>query len=417
MARESATDKVPLQRAFLPVFILIVNAFSWYFPLYLFFESTLERFEVEFTFLAVAFGVQCLAAVGFAIIGAALVERFPTRSSFLSVWMLVGVIASTLMVALDKSNMTYILVVSLLSGISLGLGFPSSLSYFGDYSIEENRGRLAGITFFASCLGMFFIGLPLSFSTVVVGALILAGWRGTGLVLFLLHRSKRHYRKENVEVSYKSVLLDRSFLLYLIPWVMFCLINFLGRPVVTLRGRTFFGADFATLMSIAEFGIGGLAALIGGWFTDSVGRKRVVIFGFIILGVGYAVLGLFWSIPLSWYLYFILDGVAWGIFSLMFYLVIWAELAGNRIKEKYYLMGVLPFIVSSYLQILFTPYVTQIDISAAFSFASFFLFLAVLPLLYAPETLPEKKIELRRLRKYVEKAKEAREKREEKKSI
>jgi len=43
--------------------------------------------------------------------------------------------------------------------------------------------------------------------------------------------------------------------------------------------------------------------------------------------------------------------------------------------------------------------------TSAFSLASFFLFLAVLPLLYAPETLPEKKIELRRLRKYVETAK------------
>jgi hypothetical protein len=35
-----------------------------------------------------------------------------------------------------------------------------------------------------------------------------------------------------------------------------------------------------------------------------------------------------------------------------------------------------------------------------------------LPLLYAPETLPEKKIELRRLRKYVEGAKKVKEKHE-----
>ncbi|TET27560.1 MAG: hypothetical protein E3J73_02385 [Candidatus Bathyarchaeum sp.] len=163
-------------------------------------------------------------------------------------------------------------------------------------------------------------------------------------------------------------------------------------------------------MSIAEFGIGGFVALMGGWFADSVGRKQVVIFGFIMLGIGYAVLGLFPSIILSWYLYIILDGVAWGIFSLMFYLVIWADLAGNRIKEKYYLIGILPFIISSYIQTLFTPYAKLIDISAAFSLASFFLFLAVFPILLAPETLPEKKIELKRLRKYVEKAKKVKEK-------
>ncbi|MDH5780884.1 MAG: hypothetical protein OEZ29_09865, partial [Candidatus Bathyarchaeota archaeon] len=352
---------------------------------------------------------------GSAIVGTVLVKRFPSRDEFLSVWMFIGIIASASMVMLETFNMACILVVPFLLGISLGLGFPSCLAYFGDYSAEENRGRLAGITFFASCLCMFFIGLLLSFSTLVVGALILAAWRGIGLFLFRLTRSKQDYGKENViEVSYRSVLLDRSFLLYLVPWIMFCLINFLERPVVTIRASAFFGEDFASFVSIAEFGIGGFVALIGGWFADSVGRKRVVIFGFIMLGIGYAVLGLFPSIILSWYLYIILDGVSWGIFSLMFYMVIWSELAGNRIKDKYYLVGVLPFLISSYIQMLFTPYAKLIDISAAFSLASLFLFLAVFPILLAPETLPEKKIELKRLRRYMEKAKKVKEKHEEK---
>lgn len=407
MARKPAISNVLLQRDFLAAFIVIVNAFSWYFPLYLFFESTLEKFQMGSTFLLAAFGVQCAAAVGFAIVGTALVKRFPSRDAFLSVWMFVGIIASILMVTLETFNIAYIFLVSSLLGISLGLGFPSCLAYFGDYNIGENRGWLAGITFFASSLCIFCIGLLLSFSTLVVGALILAAWRGIGLFLFLFTRSKQDYRKENmIEVSYRSVLLDRSFLLYLVPWIMFCLINFLEAPVLSI----FLGEDFSSLIPISEYGIGGFVALIGGWFADSVGRKRVVIVGFITLGIGYAVLGLFPSIILSWYLYIILDGVAWGIFSLMFYLVIWSELAGNRIKEKYYLIGVLPFLISSYIQILFTPYAKLIDVSAAFSLASFFLFLAVLPLLYAPETLPEKKIELKRLKKYAEEAKKIKEK-------
>jgi len=407
MARNSIMNSVLLQRDFLAVFIIIVSTFSWYFPLYLFFQSILEKLEVESSFLLLAFGVQFVVAVGSAIIGTALVKRFPSRDAFLSVWMFVGVIASVSMVALETFSNAYILLVSFVLGISLGLGFPSCLAYFGDYSVEENRGRLAGITFFGSYLCIFFIGLLLSFFSLIVGALILAAWRGIGLLLFLLTRSKQDYRKENViEVSYRSILLDRSFLLYLVPWIMFCLINFLEAPVLTI----FLGEDFASFVPISEYGIGGFVALIGGWFADSVGRKRVVIFGFIMLGIGYAVLGLFPSIILSWYLYIILDGVAWGIFSLMFYLVIWAELAGDRIKDKYYLVGVLPFLISSYIQILFTPYAKLIDISAAFSLASLFLFLAVFPILLAPETLPEKKIELKRLRKYMEKAKKVKEK-------
>ncbi len=411
MARNSAMNRVLLQRDFLAVFVTIVNAFSWYFPLYLFFQSTLGRLQLESTFLLAAFGVQCAAAVCSAIAGTALVKRSQSRDALLTVWMLVGIIASTSMVALETFGTTYVLLVSFLLGISLGLGFPSCLAYFGDYSIPENRGRLAGITFFASSLCIFFIALLLSFSTLIVGALILAAWRGIGLFLFLLTRSKQDCRKEDTmhaytEVSYKSVLLDKSFLLYVIPWIMFCLINFLEAPVVDI----FLGEDVASFIPIAEFGIGSFAALIGGWVSDSIGRKRVVIFGFITLGIGYAVLGLFPSIILSWYLYIILDGVAWGIFLLMFYLILWAELAGNRIKDKYYLIGILPLLISSYIQILFTPYAKLIDISAAFSLASLFLFLAVFPILLAPETLPEKKIELKRFRKYMERAKKVKEK-------
>jgi hypothetical protein len=49
-------------------------------------------------------------------------------------------------------------------------------------------------------------------------------------------------------------------------------------------------------------------------------------------------------------------------------------------------------------------------VSAAFSLASFFLFLAILPLIYAPETLPEKRIQERKIKKYAEEAKKVVEK-------
>jgi len=408
MPRNSAANSSLLQRDFLAVLINVANAFSWYFPLYILFEMVLGKFQVESTFLLVTFGLQLVAIVGSAIVSVSLLKRFPNRDVFLSVWMFVGIIVSLLMASLEILNMPYILLVSFLVGISLGLGFPSCLAYFGDYSIEENRGRLAGITFFTSGLCILFIGLVISLSTLVVGALILAAWRGIGLFSFLLTRSKQDHRKENsIEVSYRSVLLDRSLLLYLVPWIMFCLINFLEAPIIV----NFFG-EVGSFIPIAEYGIGSFAALIGGWFADSVGRKRVVIFGFIILGIGYATLGLFPGIIFLRYLYIVLDGAAWGIFSLMFYLVIWAELAGNRTKEKYYLIGALPFVIANYIPVLLssTPYVGLIPVSAAFSLASFFLFLAVFPIWLAPETLPEKKIELKRLKKYVEKARKIEEK-------
>ena len=412
MEKKPGIPSVLFQREFLSVLIVVVNAFSWYFPLYIFLEDTLKNFQMGYSFLATALGLQFAGAVVFAIIGTTLVKKFQTRDSLLTIWIFIGVISSLLMVTLETFSIEGVLLVSFILGASLGFGFPSCLAYFGDNSNVENRGLLGGTTFFASGLFILIIGLTLSFAnSVVVSALILAAWRGTGLISFLLANQKHDHQKETTsEISYRTILHDRSFLLYILPWTMFCLINFLEAPKLF----DFFGEEISAYMPIVEYGIGGFVALIGGWFADSVGRKRIIIVGFISLGIGFAVLGLFQDIVLFWYLHIILDGVAWGIFSLMFYLVIWSELAGNRTKEKYYLFGVLPFLIASYIQILVTPYAETIPVSAAFSLASFFLFIAVLPLLYAPETMPEKKIELKRLRSFAEDAKKTKEKYEQK---
>lgn len=382
-----------LRSDFVAVLVIVTNAFSWYFPLYIFLQNILEE-SVEFPVVSAALGVHNVGAISFAFVGVIVVTQISKRDAFLCLWMLIGTISSAALVVLNTTNIVSLLLVSFLLGISLGLGFPSCFSYFGDHSSEQNRGRLGGITYFVSSLGMLVVGLMVNISSLSMGALILALWRGLGLVLFLLFRPREKDKRSVVNVTYHSVLLNKRFLLYLVPWTMFCLVNFLIFPIVT----NFIGKDLALLMPIAEFGIGAFSALIGGFFADSVGRKRIVIFGFITLGIGYAVLAIFsWTV-----LYIVLDGIAWGIFSLMFYLVIWADLAQNQIKEKYYLVGILPFIVSGYIRILLTPYVESTPISVSFSLASLFLFLAVLPLLYAPETLSEKEIEKKRLQKYLE---------------
>lgn len=398
------------RRDFLAVFITVVNAFSWYFPLYVLFGSVLEKSQVGFSILLAGLGVHYIGAIGSAFAGAAIVKRFSSRTTFLSLWMFIGVVASAMLIMLDARNLPYLFSVSFILGFSLGLGFPSCLAYFGDNTFEENRGRLGGITYFASGIGMLLFGLLTSMFTFAVGALIFTFWRGLGLILFHFTKPRQEQRQSKTEVSYKQVLIDKSLVLYLIPWIMFCLVNFLEMPMLNASADILFGPNITFLFPLAEFGIGGIVALIGGSFADSIGRKRLVIFGFMALGIAYAVLGLFPNIILSWYLLIILDGIAWGIFCLMFYFVIWADLAGNRAKERYYLIGVLPIIVSGYLQILLTPYAELIPISVAFSLASFLLFLAVLPLLYAPETLSEKEMEKKRLKKYLEDIKKIKEK-------
>ena len=79
----------------------------------------------------------------------------------------------------------------------------------------------------------------------------------------------------------------------------------------------------------------------------------------------------------------------------------------------YYLLGGLPYLLASYLSELMKPAVDSfkvIQTSTAFSLASFFLFLAMLPLMYAPETLSEKRMKEMELKSYLEKAKKVKEK-------
>jgi MFS family permease len=320
--------------------------------------------------------------------------------------MIVGVVSTLLVGTLETNNQAWLFLTVFALGISLGLGFPTCLAYFADFGITAQKGRIGGLTYCVAGLGIFSIGLlTVLTGTLLMNVAILAVWRLVGLLVFIVVQPHGAEPKREVEVTYRKILNDRSFLLYLVPWLMFGLVNYLEGPILRSLNLEFF-----SFVPVAEFGVGSIVALVGGFFSDMVGRKRVVMFGFIMLGVGYAALGLYPANTFSWYLYVAVDGVAWGILALMFFLILWGELAENRVKDKYYFLGVLPFLIASYLEPIATPFVESIDVAAAFSFASFFLFMAVLPLMYAPETLPQKNIELRRLRNYLESARKLKDK-------
>ena len=396
------------RKGFFIVFMIIVNAFSWYFPLHKFFTDKLGSIQIEHTLFVAAYGVYYVAVITFAVAGTIVVHKNISRERLLSSWMFVGVVASFLLAPFEafQTQIIYVFVAAFTLGVSLGLGFPSCLAYFSDHASIEQKGRLGGITYCVASIGIFLMGLLTMVLPSFDSMLVFALWRIVGLVVFILAKPKKGIMEEQRNVSYKDIIRERSFLLYLVPWIMFCLVNFLEAAVL----KSLFGADFYNLTPVMEFGVGSIAALIGGVFADLVGRKRIVIFGYVMLGIGYAILGLFPDQMFSWYFYIAVDGIAWGIFALIFFITIWGELAAYRTKDKYYFLGVLPFLASTYIEILFEPYAKTISVSAYFSLASLFLFLAVLPLMYAPETLPEKKIKQMELKGYIEKAKRTKEK-------
>jgi MFS family permease len=155
--------------------------------------------------------------------------------------------------------------------------------------------------------------------------------------------------------------------------------------------------------------IGSFFALIAGVLSDRVGRKRVILYGFVTLGIAYAVIGIAPDTLFSWYFFLTIESIATGILWVTFILILWGDLSQHGSREKYYVIGEAPYFLTFVIQQLSVPSVA-LPLYAAFSLASFFLFAAVLPLVYAPDTLPEKKIRLRRLRKYMDAAKKVKEK-------
>ena len=401
-------------RATAPSIILVVNSFVWYiFTYWTFIEivsGPLVPGETEKLLLYIAYFVGVAVS---AIIGSKLFPRM--RIPALSLWQFIGALATLSLTLISNSNMLGNTALALFLGASVGIGLPSCLSYFADSTAVENRGFIGGIIWgivgFSVLIFAFLSTIAGQWAFTFIG--ILAIWRCSGCLGFIALSEEHQAVTPQKSLSYLELIRKREILLYLFPWLMFCIINFAESSILNAHFSDL-GADFQ-LISILEYGIIGVVATIAGYFADLVGRKRIVIAGFIMIGVEYAALT-FYSDAASLYLYLALDGVTWGLLFSVFFMAIWGDLGENYDKEKYYTLGGLPFFLAGFLPVLIDWRVgSDLDIlaklaPAAFSLASFFLFLAVLPLMYAPETLPEKTIKDREIKNYLEKAQKEAEK-------
>jgi MFS family permease len=394
------------QKGFQVASILIFNSVSWYFPLFILFTDEINQLNLGYVPLILVFGFHYLAIASSAFLGNHLAEKIG-RNKLLSIWIILGACATTLMLLISSSNLPVICAISIILGVSLGLGFPSCLAYFEDNLTSDRRGLIGGVTFALTFVAITIAGILATlagFSNSIIGFSL---WRLIGLFLFFFLKTEDNHLQTNLQtkISYLNIIRERSFYLYFVPWTVFCVINFFQAPFFdTQLQQQYLNTNLSYIVALGEFGIGGISMLVGGFLSDRIGRKRLIIVAYALVGVGYALLSLASDNELVFYSYVLLDGIAWGIFFLMFLLIIWGDLAQSRAKNRYYLIGVMPFIIASYITPIVRPYVGHIELFTAFSFASFFLFIAVIPLMVAPETLTEKVMKDQDLKSYAEKA-------------
>lgn len=391
------------RREFVSALILVFNSLAWYTLTYAMFSNNIKGLQISFTEQLMLFVVYYIGAGCSAILGSILFSHM--RKIGLLSWVISGVFMTLLLTTIASNSMPINILICLFLGVSIGIGLPSCLAFFADVTTVENRGVYGGITYGAVALGTLILGLWIDTLGVAMGFLALAIVRALGLVAFFFSVTNGVIGQLRAIPSYRSILQRREVTLYLIPWIMFSIVNFAGTPIF----ESLFG-DLRVLMGFIEFALSGLFALVGGFLADRVGRKRVVITGFVMLGIGYAVLSLFSGISTSWYVHTACDGIAWGMFAAVFFMTLWGDLAEHYDKAKYYTLGGLPFLLAGILPIIVEHYTEAIGTVTAFSLASFFLFLAVFPLMYAPETLPEKTIRDRELKQYIDQAKKSKKK-------
>ncbi len=387
-------------RDFAPVFVVVFNSLVWFTLTYAMFNSAVSQLALTSSESLMIFTMYYVGVACSAILGAMFFSR--ARETCLLLWMLAGAGMTGILVTVFSNDFAVNSLVSLCLGISIGVGLPSSLACFADLTSVEHRGAYGGLLYGFVALASIVLIVLLGALEPTHGFVLLAVWRILGFVAFFFLRSKNAQLQKRRPSSYRDMLSRRDVLLYLVPWIMFSLVNFTEAPIL----EEVFDELFV-LVGFLEVGLSGFFVVIGGMLSDLVGRKRVVITGFVVLGIEYAVLSLFSEMDFAKFLYAAFDSFAWGMFASVFFMTLWGDLAMNEQREKYYAVGGLPYLLAGYLSILVQPHVGSIGTVAAFSLASFFLFLAVLPLMYAPETLPEKKIIDRQLRDYIDKAKKA----------
>jgi len=388
-------ENIAFTKGHLAVLLLLLNSFSWYFLGQLIVAKLSNAYENNLNLLlGIAFPLSIILS---ALAGSVFLSKKARQTRVLYGWLLFGTIVSLLPAVPVGNSFVSTLAVIVVLGSSLGLGMPLLLRCFADSAYIENRGTIGGLTFFMVTVSAPII-IAASKSDLLSNAVFLALWRCWSIPTLLALPAKSEPQDYEKQMSFRDLFDNKAFVLYLIAWLMFSMVD--GFEGFTISQYT---GEFGFAKSTIEPVIAGFSALAGGILADRTGRKRVIIFGFVSLGIAYAVLGIASQLTISWLLYFAVDGFAIGLLWAMFTIVIWGELATRGI-EKYYAVGEAPFFLTQILYLLSTPFVAPVPYTSAFSLAAFFLFIAVIPLLYAPETLPEKKIQERQLKIYTEDA-------------
>jgi len=383
-------------RKFVAVALLNIGTLAWFFILIFYISDIFAVMTPNnpiwglYIGNSLFYGFAIFWSIAISFIGSRINRRYLLFTSII-----LGIISTALLGLLHGTFFASIL--SVLMATSLGLGLPSSMALVADYTVVDNRGRVSGIiilgTFVVAFVSMAIIRMLGPDILNLISILVVV--RSISLVSLITDKLSRPQKTGEKE---RSLPFDtyREFLFYLCPWVMFTIASSLARSLVI--GEEFESAyQLGTNLRWLFIAVFGLAA---GFIADRFGRKLPIIFGLATFGIGYILLGFSMS-EIGVITYYLLSGITWGLFFVVF-LVVPGDLSIPNLREKFYTLGyILPVTGLLALSVIPVPNIPDIlDANLIAQILGVCLFVSMYPVFRAKETLTEKKIREREMREY-----------------
>jgi MFS family permease len=384
-------------RRFVAVLLLISSSLAWFFLINMYFSNIFNSLAID----AFWTNVSLLFFYGFgafsAFVGSSLSERI-ARRKLIGSWIALGVIITAFMPFFQGSVLA--LLLSILLGFSVGLGFPSAATILADATLVEERGRVSGLvilaTFILTIIGSIVISI---LGTGLFGIILFCAIvRSVGFFPLVIDRCERRKRKK---ISWISAVTQKNFALYVIPWLLF---NAAAGLLVWSGSALSQTPDLSAAVETGtEIGYvcTAFSGMVAGLIADRFGRKPPIFIALTLIGISFMLLG-YVQISLTILIYYVFYGIAWGfLFSL--YLTIPGDLSRSLSKEKFYALGTItPLLVWFILQSVPGLFNITIPLRLLSPLLGVILFLSIIPIFHAEETLPETKKRAREIKDYLD---------------
>jgi len=284
------------------------------------------------------------------------------------------------------------LAIYLSLGPIFGICLLNFFTFFGDLTTPEERGRVAGLIVFFYLL---FSSVILAFVRTQSFHIIMAFCVFLSIITLMIELKYLNKRVEFIKkVSVK--LKKRTLVLYLIPWIIFSLIN--GTTAKTVSFHVL--KSIIPLFLILQVVVGAIGAIVGGLISDFIGRKTPLAFALTLFGISSAI-SAFVKVSLLANFIYISTGLTWGILSTLYLFVVWGDLADNETYPYTYSLGLATFFIAMGIGALLTSEILKISLFTASITNCLVIFVSNISLILAPEILPSDFLEKTRLRFYI----------------